>query len=200
MLAGIARRLTIVTMLLCAIANASSAQCPNGAPPPCALRPTPTLREVPNEQPRLTTTYENTPLRVVRTELARLLKRTIIATPAADTVRMTARIADQRWDVALKALLDANQLDGTEDTTGIIVIKTLEEVRRDAANVPIVLRIVKLDRPAEPVASIARRLLSPAGWLEVDTLTNTLVINERADVMERVVLTILELNRRPPKP
>jgi hypothetical protein len=195
-------RWILTGMWLVVVADVARAQCSDGSPPPCGPPPrsTPTFRVVPGGQALVTANYVNTPLRTVRTDFGRYANRIIVATPAADSVRLTARIVEQRWDFALKGMLDASRLEGVEDSTGVIMIKTQEEARREADNVPLILRIIKLQRPAGPVATIARRLLSSAGWLEVDSLTNTIVVNERKDNVERVVATILQLNKAPPTP
>jgi hypothetical protein len=190
-------RWTLAGALLLGAAGGARAQCSDGSPPPCGPRPasTPTFKPVPGGQALLTVHYVNTPLRTIRTDLARYANRIIVATPAADTVRLTARVVEQRWDFAFKGMLDASGLEGVEDTTGVIMIKTLEEARRDAESAPLLLRIIKLQRPAAPVAAIARRLLTSKGWIEIDSLTNTIVLSERQDNIERVVTTILRLNQ-----
>jgi TolB-like protein len=86
-----------------------------------------TLRVISGGPARITATYKNAPLRTVRMELSELTRRTIVASPAADSVRITVRIDDKPWDVALKTLLNANGLEFVEDANGFITIKTFAE-------------------------------------------------------------------------
>ena len=90
---------------------------------PSVLRQDPT--QPPRQQPRITIAWENASITEVLAQFAAYSGRTIIpARGVGGTV--TAEIIDKPWDVAMRAILNANGFDAQEDENGIIVVNTIE--------------------------------------------------------------------------
>lgn len=90
---------------------------------PSVLRQDPV--QAPRQQPRITWSFENAQIADVLASFAAFSGRTII--PARNvTGTVTAEILDKPWDVAMRAILNANGFDAQEDENGIIVVNTIE--------------------------------------------------------------------------
>ena len=76
-----------------------------------------------SQQPRITIAWENADIHDVLAAFAAFSGRTII--PAKEvTGNVTAEISNQPWDVAMRAILNANGFDAVEDQNGIIIVDT----------------------------------------------------------------------------
>ena len=98
----------------------------------------------PSQQPRITITWENASITDVLASLAATFHRTILASRAV-TGTISASVMDQPWDVALKAIMNANGFDVTEDPNGIIYVDTFEQIAARQATVPLTTRTVRLN-------------------------------------------------------
>ena len=98
----------------------------------------------PSQQPRITITWENASITDVLASLAATFHRTILASRAV-TGTISASVMDQPWDVALKAIMNANGFDVTEDPNGIIYVDTFEQIAARQATVPLSTRTVRLN-------------------------------------------------------
>jgi type IV pilus assembly protein PilQ len=96
-------------------------------------------------QPRISVTYQGSDIRDVLAAFAAFSGRTIIPSNAVPASKVDAEIRDQPWDVALQAILSAQQLAATEDANGIIIVDTQERITARAATEPLVTRIVRLN-------------------------------------------------------
>jgi type IV pilus assembly protein PilQ len=97
-----------------------------------------------SQQPRITIAWENADIHDVLAAFAAFSGRTII--PAKDvTGNVTAEISNQPWDVAMRAILNANGFDAVEDQNGIIIVDTfLHLVSRQNAE-PLATRTIRLN-------------------------------------------------------
>ena len=78
-----------------------------------------------SQQPRITIAWEKADIRDVLAAFAAFSGRTIIPAKGVEAT-VTAEIVDKPWDVAMKAILNANGFDAVEDQNGIIIVNTLE--------------------------------------------------------------------------
>ena len=125
------------------------------------------------QQPRITVTYQQADIRDVIAAFAAFSGRTIIPSSAIPAVRVDAEIKDQPWDVALQAILAAQNLAATEDRNGILIVDTQDRIATRAQTEPLQTRVVRLNyQRATPIADQVRtRMLqcipseqaSPAG-------------------------------------
>ncbi|HEU4721756.1 MAG TPA: AMIN domain-containing protein [Gemmatimonadaceae bacterium] len=109
------------------------------------------------QQPRITVTYQQADIRDVIAAFAAFSGRTIIPSSAIPTVRVDAEIKDQPWDVALQAILAAQNLAATEDRNGILIVDTQERIASRAQTEPLQTRVVRLNyQRATPIAEQVR--------------------------------------------
>jgi type IV pilus assembly protein PilQ len=96
-------------------------------------------------QPRISVTWQGSDIRDVLAAFAAFSGRTIIPSNAVPASKVDAEIRDQPWDVALQAILAAQQLAATEDANGIIIVDTQDRIAARAQTEPLVTRIVRLN-------------------------------------------------------
>jgi len=111
-------------------------------------------------QPRISVTYQGSDIRDVLAAFAAFSGRTIIPSNAVQPSKVDAEIRDQPWDVALQAILAAQQLAATEDANGIIIVDTQDRIAARAQTEALVTRVVRLNyQRATPVAEQLRQRL-----------------------------------------
>jgi len=76
-------------------------------------------------QPRISIAWEKADINDVLAQFAAFSGRTILPAKGV-TGTITAEIIDKPWDVAMRAILNANGFDAQEDANGIIVVNTIE--------------------------------------------------------------------------
>ena len=109
------------------------------------------------QQPRITVTYQQADIRDVIAAFAAFSGRTIIPSSAIPAVRVDAEIKDQPWDVALQAILAAQNLAATEDRNGILIVDTQDRIAMRAQTEPLQTRVVRLNyQRATPIADQVR--------------------------------------------
>jgi type IV pilus assembly protein PilQ len=96
-------------------------------------------------QPRISVTFHGSDIRDVLAAFAAFSGRTVIPSNAVPASKVDAEIRDQPWDVALQAILAAQQLAATEDVNGIIIVDTQDRIAARAATEPLVTRVVRLN-------------------------------------------------------
>ena len=118
-------------------------------------------RQQRSQQPRISVVYQGSDIRDVLAAFASFSGRTIIPSANVGSLKVDAEIKDQPWDVALQAILSAQNLDATEDANGIIIVDTQERIASRALTEALVTRIVRLNyQRATPVGEqIRQRLL-----------------------------------------
>lgn len=97
-----------------------------------------------SQQPRITIAWENADIHDVLAAFAAFSGRTII--PARDVIgNITAEISNQPWDVAMRAILNANGFDAVEDQNGIIIVDTFIHLAARQAAEPLITRTIRLN-------------------------------------------------------
>jgi type IV pilus assembly protein PilQ len=181
---------------------------------------TPTFAQ--SQQPRITVTYQDADIRDVLAAFAAFSGRTIVVGPQV-TGTVTAEIRDQPWDVALRAILQAQGLSATEDPSGIITVDTYRNIASRQSSEPLETRLIALNYArATSLQETVRQLLSrdcppgdapaPAGQaaagggscaargaVGVDTATNTLLITEVPSRMGDILGYVQALDVRTPQ-
>ena len=109
------------------------------------------------QQPRITVTYQQADIRDVIAAFAAFSGRTIIPSSAIPPAKVDAEIKDQPWDVALQAILAAQNLAATEDKNGILIVDTQDRIAARAQTEPLQTRVVRLNyQRATPIADQVR--------------------------------------------
>lgn len=112
------------------------------------------------QQPRISIAWENANIRDVLAQFAAFSGRTIIPAKGVDGT-ITAEIIDQPWDVAMKAILNANGFDAVQFPSGIIIVNTLEALAARPRFEALQTRTARLNyTPAGAVAEALRPRLS----------------------------------------
>ena len=131
--------------------TAESQPAPTRAEPTAEARPMRTVVQQSTQsqqrspQPRISVTYQGSDIRDVLAAFAAFSGRTIIPSNAVQSSRVDAEIRDQPWDVALQAILAAQQLAATEDANGIIIVDTQDRIAARSATEPLVTRVIRLN-------------------------------------------------------
>jgi len=103
-----------------------------------------TTAQQPSRQPPITINALNEDIRDVLAEFQEFSGRTII--PGRNvTGKVTAYIVNKPWDVALRALLNANGFDATVDQNGIIIVDTFQNIAARQSAEPLVTENVRLN-------------------------------------------------------
>ena len=189
------------------------------------------MQQQPQRQPprRITISWENANLRDVLAGFAAHSGRTIIPAAGVGDMTVSAEIIDQPWDVAMKAILNANGLDAVEDPSGIIIVNTFEALAARPRLENLQTRTVRLNyvSPAAVAATLTQRLsrdcssLQTGGGLEsspqtpapvtasldcpvrgvvsFDTLSNTIAITDVPTVLDDLVAYAQSLDVRQPQ-
>jgi type IV pilus assembly protein PilQ len=179
------------------------------------------------QQPRITIAWERADIRDVLAAFAAFSGRTIIPARAVGELTVTAEIIDKPWDVAMRAILNANGLDAVEDQNGIIIVNTIEALASTPRLEPMITRTVRLNyTSSSAVSEVIRSRLSrdcsgmqasagagassPAtpvsamncpvrGTVTSDTLTNSVSITDVPTTMEDLVAYAQSLDVRQPQ-
>jgi len=97
-----------------------------------------------SQQPRITIAWENADIHDVLAAFAAFSGRTII--PAKEVSgNVTAEISNQPWDVAMRAILNANGFDAVEDQNGIIIVDTFVHLISRQNAEPLATRTIRLN-------------------------------------------------------
>src|SRR6185503_4381448 len=112
-----------------------------------------------SQQPRITIAWENADIHDVLAAFAAFSGRTIIPARGV-TGSVTAEISNQPWDVAMRAILNANTFDAVEDQNGIIIVDTYTNLAARQAAEPLITRTLRLNyaRAASVAPMLQQRL------------------------------------------
>lgn len=171
-------------------------------------------------RPRITVTYEDADIRDVLAAFASFSGRTIV-TGKDVTGAITAEIRDQPWDIALRAILQAQGLDASEDASGIITVDSYGNILAKQASEPLVTQFVQVNyATAGSLAKTVETLLSKdcsgvaaaaaagagatgtchvRGQVSADSGTNALLVTEVPSRMDDLVSYIRSLDVRTPQ-
>ena len=138
-----------------AVARASAQARPE-APAPEARQPQPdaepaqpaqpkaTQQPRQSQQPRITVTWSDADIRDVLAGFATFSGRTLVVGKEV-TGTVTAEIKDQPWDVALKAILEAQGLAASEETSGIITVDSYKNILEKQSSEPVTTQMVNIN-------------------------------------------------------
>ena len=97
-----------------------------------------------SQQPRITVTYSGADIKDVLAAFATFSQRTIVV--GKDVAgNITAEIKDQPWDVALKALLEAQGLAAIEESSGIITVDSYKNILEKQSSEPVATQMVNVN-------------------------------------------------------
>lgn len=143
-----------------------------------------------SQAPRITVSFEATPIQDVLSTFARFANRSIVMGAGVDGT-VSAQIHAQPWDVALQAILEAHGLSAQESESGIIRVDAFERLQVTEDVEPLVTRTIPLRYlRVEEMEPVVRGLLSARGSVSSLPSRNTLVVTDVPRVVETVVTLI----------
>src|SRR3954467_4507754 len=113
-----------------------------------------------SQQPRITIAWENADIHDVLAAFAAFSGRTIL--PSREVYGpVTAEISNQPWDVAMRAILNANGFDAVRDANGIIHVDTFQHLISRQNAEPLMTRTIRLNYArSNSVAEMVHQRLS----------------------------------------
>jgi type IV pilus assembly protein PilQ len=113
--------------------------------------------------PRMTVTYTDADIRDVIAAVAAFSGRTIVVGKDVQG-NVTAEIKDLPWDVALRAILGAQGLAATEDSSGVITVDSFQNILQKQQTEPVTTQVVSVNYAhASSLVETVRGLLSREG-------------------------------------
>ena len=108
--------------------------------------------------------------------------------------RVTARITDQPWDKSLYSLLETNGL-AVQEENGILTVDTIENIRATEKMEDLVSRLFRLNfQKSDEIATTVSALLSERGRLQPDPGSNSLLVIDIPDRIEKISEILAELD------
>ncbi len=153
----------------------------------------------PQEQPRITVTFNSVDIRDVLASFAEFTGRSIVPGSGVEGM-VTAEIKGQPWDVALAAILNAYGFAARELPSGIIQVDeigNLQERRTVEALTTQTFRINYV--PVEELVNSLAPLMSERGALSSNPSTNTLIVTDVATVVDNIGEMVDQLDVRTPQ-
>lgn len=151
------------------------------------------------QEPRITVTFEDEPIRSVIATFSAFSGRSIVVGSQVDAM-VDATINDQPWDVALQAILRAHGLEARETDSGIIRVDKLEELRRIESLEESITRQFRIRfASVDSIVPAIEPLLSDSGRIAKSGNTNSLIVTDRVSVVERIAPIIDQLDVRTPQ-
>ncbi len=149
--------------------------------------------------PRITVTFEKTPILDVLSTFSDFSGRSIVAGSDV-TGDVTASIHEQPWEDALMAILTAQGLGAVELESGIIQVQKLDKVREREKNEDLVTKTFRVKYVAvDSLVNAIKGLLSDRGKVTSSPATNTLVITDGRSFVDRLVPMVAQLDARTPQ-
>jgi type IV pilus assembly protein PilQ len=128
----------------------------------------------------ITVTFNETELRDVTATFVEFTGTSIVLGEGVGG-RVTADIRNQPWDVALRAILEANGLGTRQVAPGLLRVEPLERIAAQAAVEPLVTRVFRLRyATAESLAQTLEAVKSERGRISFNEEANALVITDTA--------------------
>ena len=151
------------------------------------------------EQPRITVSFQSTPVEEVLATFAEFSGRSIIS-GAGVTGSVTADIRDQPWDIALREILASHGLALGESESGIIRVEQVSKIREMEAQEEIVTQQFPIRYvSADSLVNVVRGLITARGTVNVNRTNNSLVVTDGQSVVARIGPRIAEMDARTPQ-
>ena len=150
--------------------------------------------------PPISVTFIEEPLANVLATFAEFAEHSIVPAAEVKAKVITAEIRDQPWDLALDAILAANNLHATEMESGVILVQDgANRVEREAEE-PLIsrrydIKYVNADSLVKAVAG----MVSAQGKVVANASSNTLLVTDVPSTLNRIEPLIQDLDQRVPQ-
>jgi len=185
------------------IANSASAPAPvpaQTARTNTAQAPPPAARQ-PQQQQLVNVSFTDEPVVNVLNTFADYANRSIIASADVKTKTITAEIRNQPWDIALDAILTANNLYAKENENGVIMVEDGIKLANKVNEEPLISRQYQiLYVAADSLVETVRAMLTPSkGKASANKSSNSLLVTDVPSVLDRIEPLIQQMDVRMPQ-
>lgn len=169
-----------------------------------AARTPPVRQEAssPQQQQQLVrVSFTDEPVVNVLNMFADYANRSIIASGDVKSKTITAEVRDQPWDIALDAILQANNLYAKETENGVIMVEDGVKLANKVNEEPLVSRQYQiLYVAADSLVETVRAMLTPSkGKASANKSSNSLLVTDVPSVLDRIEPLIQQLDVRMPQ-
>jgi type IV pilus assembly protein PilQ len=153
------------------------------------------------QQPLITVTFTEEPVANVLAAFAEHANRSIVPSADVKGKLITAEVRNQPWQIALEAILAANNMIARELENGVIVVEDGASLAQRPAAEPLVTRqysIVYVS--ADSLVAPVQAMLTPArGRVSANKSSNTLLVSDVPSVLTQIDPLIQGLDQRMPQ-
>ena len=157
---------------------------------------------VPQQQSRLVTvTFTDEPVANVLSTFAEFANRSIIPAQDVKAKMITAEVRGQPWDVALEAILMANNMYAREMENGVLLVEDGAQLARKIEEEPLISRQYQiLYVSADSLVETVRAMLTAGkGKASANKSSNSLLVTDVPSVLNRIEPLIQQLDVRMPQ-
>jgi type IV pilus assembly protein PilQ len=161
----------------------------------------PTTQPQRQQQQLMTVSFADEPVSNVLSMFGDVANRSIITSSAVKAKQITADVRNQPWDVALQAILKANNLHATELENGVIVVEDGATLAKKVDEEPLESRQYQILYVAsDSLVETVRAMLTPSkGKASANKSSNSLLVTDVGSVLDRIGPLIQQLDVRMPQ-
>ncbi|GIW52640.1 MAG: hypothetical protein KatS3mg081_1995 [Gemmatimonadales bacterium] len=152
-----------------------------------------------SQQPAITVSYDNANISDVIAGFAAFSGKSIIVGKDVEAT-VTATITNQPWDIALQQILQAQGLSAREDYPGIIRVDAPQTLAQLDSIEPLVTQVFRVNyATAADLVQPLGAIQSPRGKIVADPGTNSLIVTDTRERVQRYEEMIRQLDVRTPQ-
>ena len=186
-------RLRATAVAIAVGATAAASATPSSATLPTQATSTPTPDTAALHNP-ITVTFVDTPIRDVLLTFAEFADRSIVPGPEVQGP-VSAEIRGQRWDVALRALLDAHGYVWRDRDDDVIVVEGAGRLASREALTPLETRAIRATYVDSPeLQEMILPLLTDRGRLSAGPTTNVVVVTDVPRVLRDIEALVAQVD------
>jgi len=145
----------------------------------------------------ITVTFDQVPVPDVLASFAAISGRSIIPSPDVRGTLITAEIVNQPWDVALEAILEANNLRLRELASGVLIVETgrasaLRTETEPLESQQFVIQYISADSLQAAISG----LLSDQGKVSINRASNAILVTDTRSALDRIAPMVEQLDVR----
>ncbi|MCI0432400.1 MAG: AMIN domain-containing protein [Gemmatimonadetes bacterium] len=172
------------------------------APPPATPAPQPAANTTARQQGQIITVmFTEEPVANVLAAFADFANRSIVPSADVKAKMITAEVRNQPWEIALEAIMAANNLVPREMENGVIVVEDGARLANRPNEEPLQSRQYEIVYvSADSLVQAVRAMLTPQkGQVSSNKSSNTLLVTDVPSVLDRIEPLIQQLDVRMPQ-
>ena len=153
-----------------------------------------------SQQPAISVTFDSASIGDVLETFAAFSGKSIVPGQGVGPERITAKIINQPWDVALQVILEGHGLAGLEDPPGVIRVQSRASLAARDSLEPLrtIIRPVNYARATSLIGSVGG-IISKRGKVVADTATNSLIIQDVESRISADTAFVSQLDKETPQ-